>query len=133
MTQKQKTSLDAGAIRKFDLERVDIEPGRRLRAHIAHFWSQPFLNARAKYDDFIAATPAAVDITFRESRDELAPGWWCDPTCSTSDSVITFIHGGGYGLGSAKTYRTFASQIALRTSVAFSIIRLRRRRCSLRR
>lgn len=122
MTLDQIASVGAGAIRKFDLERVDIEPGRRLRAHIACFWSQPFLDARAKYDDFISATPAAAGVTFRESHSEPAPGWWCDPNCPLSDSVITFIHGGGYGLGSARAYRNFASQIALRTSVSVFVL-----------
>jgi acetyl esterase/lipase len=36
--------------------------------------------------------------------------------------VIIFIHGGGYGLGSAKAYRNFASQIALRTSVSVFVL-----------
>jgi epsilon-lactone hydrolase len=122
MTENQITSLGAGMICKIDLERIDIEPGRKLRAHIAHFWSQPFLDARAKYDDFISTISAAASVTFRESHNEPAPGWWCDPICPLSDCVIIFIHGGGYGLGSATAYRNFASQIALRTNVRVFVL-----------
>ena len=102
---------------KFDLERVDIEPGRRLRARIANFWSQPFHDARAKYDEFISATEAATDVSFRESDGEAEMGWWCEPTQPISDYAIVFVHGGGHGLGSAKAYKNFASQIASRTNV----------------
>jgi epsilon-lactone hydrolase len=117
MTQDRATVAKAGAFRKFDLERVDIEPGRRLRAHIAKFWSQSFVDARAKYDEFISATPVATSVSFRETSDDPALGWWCEPSGALSDSAIVFIHGGGYGLGNAKAYRNFASQIASRTKV----------------
>lgn len=112
MTQEFTEVSTAGGYRKFFLDRVDIAPGRRLRTHFAKFWSQPCDDARAKYDEFVSATPAALNVDFRETSNNPAPGWWCEPNGAPSDRAIIFIHGGGYGLGSAKAYRNFASHIA---------------------
>lgn len=49
-------------------------------------------------------------------------GWRVRPAGAPSDRAILYVHGGGYGLGSAKAYRGFASQIATRTLLAAFVI-----------
>lgn len=115
MTQDSVMVHKAAVSRKFDLDHSDIAPGRKLRTHFARYWSDSFDDMRAKYDEFTAATPVAANVSFRKTSGDPAPGWWCEPSEAASDRAIFFIHGGGYGLGSAKAYRNFASQIATLT------------------
>jgi monoterpene epsilon-lactone hydrolase len=46
------------------------------------------------------------------------PGIWVRPADALPDRALLFLHGGGYGLGSASAYAGLVSQIATRTSVA---------------
>lgn len=110
-------SLDrTGIVDHFEVNFEDIAPGRRLRALFARFWSEPITDMREKYDEFVARTPAAEGVTFRQT-DDPAPGWWAEIPNSPKDRAIVFIHGGGYGLGTAKAYQNFVSHIASLTRI----------------
>lgn len=98
---------------------------RLLLDHFARFWAanagQPL---RATYDLFIGATPLVTGTTLRESAAPALPGWWVLPTgvAEPGDAAILYLHGGGYGLGSAQAYRGLASQIAARTRTAVFVL-----------
>lgn len=73
---------------------------------------------RETYDAMIAQTPVADGVALQQIDDRNVRGWWVRPTGAPTDRAILFVHGGAYGLGSAKAYRGFASQIAVRAGVA---------------
>jgi epsilon-lactone hydrolase len=114
--QELKNLSDAGVLRQISLDPADVAPGRRLRTFFARFWSEPFEDMRPKYDEFVALTPPAERVLFREAQDP-APGLWAEPPNAPSDKAIFFIHGGGYGMGSAAAYKNFISHLAALTSV----------------
>ena len=73
---------------------------------------------RVGYDIMAAETPMAEGVEYELTKEDGVNGWWARPQSAPSDRAILFLHGGGYRLGSAKAYRGFASQIAIRTSVS---------------
>jgi len=111
-----KASDETGFTQYFQVAHEDVAPGRRLRTFFSRFWSEPFHDMRRKYDEFIELTPPAENVSLRETNDP-APGWWVETAEARPDRSICFIHGGGYGLGSAKAYRHFVSHIATLTKV----------------
>jgi monoterpene epsilon-lactone hydrolase len=96
----------------------DISAGRALRAEFARFWSTEQGEPRAVYDRFIAATPIAEGVTVEQATNDPGPGVWVRPADAVPDRAVLFVHGGGYGLGSASAYAGLVSQIAARTRVA---------------
>lgn len=100
---------------RIELDQRDVAPGRALRAAFAKFWAEAQGEPRAIYDRFIAATPIVEGTAFRDDGLDGIPGVWIDPASAQPGRAILFIHGGGYGLGSALAYRGFASQLAVRT------------------
>jgi acetyl esterase/lipase len=71
--------------------------------------------ARPMFDAMMAATPAAKGVRFEPGEVGGIPGWWCRPADAEPDRRLLYVHGGGYGLGSALAFRNLASQIAART------------------
>src|SRR5450432_4335458 len=69
---------------------------------------------RAAFDELIAKTPAAKDVTYEAAVLGGVPGWWCRPGEAAPDTAILYLHGGAYVAGSAQAYRHFAGQIAAR-------------------
>ena len=88
-----------------------------LRARFADYWGSASGDMRTIYDAFIAASPITTDVTLESVDADGVRGWWVRPPLAGSGKAILYIHGGGYGLGSAKAYRGFASQIVSRTQV----------------
>jgi epsilon-lactone hydrolase len=121
MTPKTTSPMPV-EVRKFEIDPTEIAAARKLHTDFARFWSEPFDDMRTRYDEFVAATPVAQDITFREAQGDPAHGWWCNPKDAAPDKTILFIHGGGYGLGSAKAYRGLASQIAAHTKTKVFVL-----------
>lgn len=70
---------------------------------------------RAAYAAMCAMTPTAAGVRFSEVAEADVKGWWAMPESPDRTTAIFFIHGGGYHLGDAQSYRGFASQIAART------------------
>ena len=52
-----------------------------------------------------------------ESRGRRVRGWWCLPD-NTAAAAILYLHGGAYGVGSARAYQHFVGQVAARAKVA---------------
>jgi acetyl esterase/lipase len=69
---------------------------------------------RSAFDDLMARTPAAADVSYEEATVGGVPGWWCRPANTVSGEAILYLHGGAYVVGSAQAYRHFAGQIATR-------------------
>lgn len=68
----------------------------------------------AKFDALLEQTPAAKGVTYHQAVVGGVPGWWCRLEGAAEDVAILHLHGGGYVVGSAKSYRKFVGQIAER-------------------
>jgi len=106
---------------------IDISAEERaresaLRDRFAQFWSTASGEPRAIYDAFIAASPLADGVSLEPVDAGSVQGWWVRPARAEPGRAILFLHGGGYGLGSAKAYRGFVSQIVSRTGVPALVI-----------
>ena len=100
----------------------DVEAERALRAEFERFYRTEQGEPRAVYDKFIAATSIADGVTARQATDDPAPGVWVRPDGAPTDRALLFLHGGGYGLGSAAAYAGLVSQLACRANVAAFIL-----------
>jgi monoterpene epsilon-lactone hydrolase len=74
--------------------------------------------ARPVFDELIARTPAALNVSYEAATVGGVPGWWCRPSNAIEGAAILYLHGGAYILGSAAAYRDFAGQIAARAKAA---------------
>jgi acetyl esterase/lipase len=74
--------------------------------------------SRAAYDGIISQAIAPEEVTATQGEVGGVPGWWCRSPNATSQSVVLYLHGGGYVIGSASAYCGFAGQIAARTRAA---------------
>ena len=90
--------------------------------------SAPFKGAlsvpdgRAGYDEMFEAIRPAAGIGHERWSGDGLTGVWCRVQPARTDAVLLYLHGGGYGLGSAWAYRHFAGQFAGRTGVdAFAL------------
>jgi acetyl esterase/lipase len=110
------TAMKDVAVHTIPIDDAEILAGRALRTEFARFWSTEQGEPRAVYDRFIAATPVAPGVSV-QSTDDPAQGVWVQPAGTSSENVVLFLHGGGYGLGSASAYVGLASQLATRADV----------------
>lgn len=106
---------------------IDISPEERereraLRDRFAQFWSTASGTPREVYDAFIGASPLADGVSFDPVDADGVRGWWASPAQAGPRQAILFLHGGGYGLGSATAYRGFVSQIVSRTGIPALVI-----------
>lgn len=85
-----------------------------LGLHFASFAG----SRREAYDAMTARTPIADAVAVEHVDQAPVQGWWVRPHAAPADRGILFLHGGAYMLGSAKAYRGFVSQLAVRTGVA---------------
>jgi monoterpene epsilon-lactone hydrolase len=70
--------------------------------------------ARPRFDAMMAAAPAAEGALFEPGVVGGVSGWWCRSAGADPGRLLLYVHGGGYGLGSAEAFRNLASQIARR-------------------
>lgn len=107
-----------------------------MQAMRAELRLQPALEfgpeARPVYDELIARTPAAQDVTYEAATVGGVPGWWCRPSDAVGGAAILYLHGGAYILGSAAAYRNFTGQIAARAKAAADNVRFLVRRAKAR-
>jgi acetyl esterase/lipase len=103
-------------VQTIPIDDADIAAARALRADFAHFWSTEQGEPRAIYDRFVAATPTAPGARV-QSTDGCAPGIWVRPAEARSENTLLFVHGGGYGLGSASAYVGLVSHLATHAAV----------------
>jgi monoterpene epsilon-lactone hydrolase len=73
---------------------------------------------RGDFDALMEHTPPALGVTYEAARVGGVPGWWCRPSDAAKGSAILYLHGGAYVAGSAKSYRNFVGQIAMRANAA---------------
>lgn len=73
---------------------------------------------RPGYDQLIARTSAPEGVSWTEGEVGGVAGWWCHPADAAPGRAILYLHGGGFVIGSAATYRGFAGQIAARARAA---------------
>jgi monoterpene epsilon-lactone hydrolase len=71
-------------------------------------------NIREFYAAMVSQTEIAAGVVCAEVSEPEAKGWWVRPRDSGGARAILYIHGGGYRLGDAASYRGLASQIAAR-------------------
>jgi epsilon-lactone hydrolase len=74
--------------------------------------------ARSAYDAFGQQVSPAAEVSYRSETINGVSGCWCIPSRAKSGSVILYLHGGWFVLGSATGYRNFVSHIAARTHTA---------------
>ena len=67
---------------------------------------------RSYYAALTALTPITAGVAMEQVEEEEARGWWLTPQAPLERRAILFVHGGGYHLGDAQSYRGFASHIA---------------------
>jgi acetyl esterase/lipase len=67
---------------------------------------------RSAYDQLQQSFPMADDVEYEEIQIEHIYTDWVSVPESRDDSVIMYLHGGGYVIGSKSGYREFASRIA---------------------
>lgn len=98
------------------------ERERALRERFAIFWEAASGEPRARYDEFISASPLVHDVDLEAVDTGGVRGWWVRSQHSEPGQAILFLHGGGYVLGSAKAYRGFVSQIVGRARIPALVI-----------
>src|SRR5262249_9066530 len=86
------------------------------------FWQTAQGEPRDVYNRFIAATPIAAEVRIGPTTTDPAPGMWVNPAGAEPDRALLFVHGGGYGQGSAQAYAGLVSQLAARANVAAFVL-----------
>lgn len=103
----------------YKITQQDSQAIEQMRAMFAGMPKLKFEPAsRPVFDGIMSQTPAPDTVTFEEGEVGGVKGWWARPTKSTPKSVVLYLHGGGYVIGSAAAYRNFAGQIAKRAGSA---------------
>jgi epsilon-lactone hydrolase len=100
----------------------DVDAERALHAEFLRFWETEQGDPRAVYDKFIGWTPIAKDVVLQQVTNDPAPGTWVRPAGAAPGRALLFLHGGGYGVGSASAYVGLVSQIATRVGVAAFVL-----------
>ena len=77
---------------------------------------------RPVFDELMEKTPEATGVMYEEAQIGGVMGWWCKPQEAQGGSAIIYFHGGAYVLGSAKAYRNFVGQIAVRAYTAVFVV-----------
>lgn len=72
----------------------------------------PVDQARADFEMVMAAMPATRDIAFQSVRIGGRPAAWLRPPSAPGDRIVFFLHGGGFAVGSPKTHRELAGELA---------------------
>lgn len=97
----------------------DTQAMEQMRAMFAGTPKLKFEPAsRPIFDDIMSQTPTPGSVTFEEGEVGGVKGWWARPAKANPKSVVLYLHGGGYVIGSATAYRNFAGQIAKRAGAA---------------
>jgi monoterpene epsilon-lactone hydrolase len=101
------------------LDPADAPARAQLRAMLAsHKGEMRGPEARGAYDAFGQQVSPAAGVSYRSETINGVSGLWCLPARAESGSVILYLHGGWFVLGSANGYRNFAGHIAAQTQTA---------------
>ncbi|WP_437713164.1 alpha/beta hydrolase fold domain-containing protein [Sorangium sp. So ce448] len=97
------------------LSPADRDAMTALRSRLATSRAAP---TRASFDQLIELTPPGADVEHREARVGGVPGTWCIPPSPRPCRAILYVHGGAFILGSARAFRHFAGQLAVRAGIS---------------
>lgn len=96
----------------------DAAPVAAMRqAMSAHKGHRLGPEARPMFDAMLGAVPAAAGVAAEPATVGGIAGFRLRPTNPRPDARLLYIHGGGYMLGSARAFTSFAGQIAARVGV----------------
>jgi acetyl esterase/lipase len=71
-----------------------------------------FVEQRADFEQQISLLPVAESVTFEPLSADGVPAEWIVPEGAPERSVLLYLHGGGYCIGSINTHRSMVSHIA---------------------
>ena len=92
---------------------MSLEQLERVNAVIRerpHF-SLPMSVRRAGWEKLSGLFDIPSDVAFTLIDSGGVPGLLVAPPCADADRIVLYIHGGGFVLGSSKTYREFTSRL----------------------
>lgn len=109
-------------IPNLDVQYFEINEQEKIKAEnvlddILTFFGQYQGTAIASYDAFIAQAPLSATVETTMVTGDNVNGYWCTPKEAKQKSVILYIHGGAYIMGSAKAFRGIGTKIAALTQV----------------
>lgn len=91
----------------------DAQAMQAMRAMLAGAPRLSFEPAsRPAFDAILGQAPAPEDVRFERDTVGGVPGWWARPDRATDGSVLPYLYGGGYVIGSAGAYRHFVGHVA---------------------
>jgi epsilon-lactone hydrolase len=67
---------------------------------------------RAQYDRAERVFPTPADVKIQRVAAPDQPAEWLEPPAVSSDTVVLYLHGGGYVIGSPRSHRHLAAAIA---------------------
>jgi len=94
------------------LDSRDEQAEEKWRKDSAVFWQSSKDDLRTTFDRYLRLTPIREGVEFEKVEGPRIQGWWTRPKGAPAGRSVLYLHGGGYGLGSAEAYRGFVSQIA---------------------
>jgi acetyl esterase/lipase len=100
----------------------DAERKQRVLARNAEIGARHGDDRRGYYSELTALTPIAAGVAIEQVQEHDARGWWLTPQGARPERAILFVHGGGYHLGDATSYRGFASQLAVAARCAVFVV-----------
>lgn len=74
--------------------------------------------ARQPFDDIMAHAPSAQGVVYEADTVGGVSGFWCRPPNARPKQALLYLHGGWYVWGSARAYRNFVGQFAVRAGAA---------------
>lgn len=110
-----QTPSNSLAIVHYPLSSQDQGTVAGIREHTAPFKGAAFGPAgRDPYNGIMNSVIAPGGVHYEPATVGEVKGVWCNPTNPRLAVSILFLHGGGYTMGSAESYRNFAGHFAER-------------------
>src|SRR5215468_10032938 len=69
---------------------------------------------RKAFDEMLMQSPVQPGVRFEQETIGGVPASWCIPAHAVPERVLLYFHGGGYAIGSSKSYRPMGSEFAFR-------------------
>jgi acetyl esterase/lipase len=91
-----------------------VEDLKRHGARMAAVAHLPLDDQRVVAEGLQAMTGVPDGVTFSDASGDAVPGLWVQPSASDgfADTVIIYLHGGGYAFGTPVGYRNLAGHVA---------------------
>src|SRR5262245_65038338 len=86
-----------------------------VRAHLAKLPPSETLTTaerRAQYERAEKVFPTPADVKIERVSTPVAPAEWLRPPSAVAGTVVLYLHGGGYVIGSPRSHRHLAAAIA---------------------